>query len=126
MEFISRFGISVQIKSNIGKQFDCKLFRAMCELLDMKHKMSTAFHPQGNLRVEHMVKVVGNLITVFCQTYQEWDRNLPLLTLAYRSTVHEVTGFTPKFINTGREVTLPLDIMVGTVQDSEKVTEYVQ
>ena len=47
---------------------------------------------------------------IFCQTYQEWDRNLSLLTLAYRSMV--VMGFTPNFIMTGREVALPLDIML--------------
>ena len=100
----------------------------MWELLGVKHKTSTAFHPQGNSRVEHMVKVVGNLIAVFCQTYQEWDRNLPVLTLAYWSIVHEVAGFTPNFIMTGREVALPLDIMLGTIQDGKKSTasEYVQ
>ena len=128
LEFISHFGIPVQIKSDRGKQFNCELFRTMCELLEGEHEMSTAFHQHGNSRVEHMVKVVGNLIAVFCQTYREWDRNLPLLTLPYRSTVHEVTGFTPNFIMTRREVALALDIMLGTIQDAEKVTspDYVQ
>ena len=97
-------------------------------LLEVEHKMSTPFHPQGNSRVERMVKVVGNLISAFCETYKTWDKNLPLLTLAYRSTVHEVTGFTPNYIMTGREVSLPLDIMFGSLTDQEKVTapEYVQ
>ena len=80
MEFISCFGVPVQIKSDRSKQFDCELFRTLCELLDVEHKLSTAFHPQGNSRVEHLVKVLGNLIAVFSQTYREWDRNLPLLT----------------------------------------------
>ena len=112
LEFISCFGVSVQIKSDRGKQFDCQLFRTMCELLDMEHKMSTAFHPQGKSSVERTEKVIGNLMAIFCPTYREWDRNLPLLSLAYRSTVHEVRGFTPNFILTGREVALPLDIML--------------
>ena len=96
-------------------------------MLDVKHKMSTPFHPQGNSRVERMVKVIGNLIAAFCQTYREWDKNLPLLTLAYRSTVHEVTGFTPNFVMTGREITLPLDVMMGTLNQDDRVTapEYV-
>ena len=83
MEFISHFGIPVQFKSDIGKQFECELSRNMCQLLDVEHKMSTAFHPQGNSRVERMVKVIGNLIAIFCHMYREWDKNLPLLTLAY-------------------------------------------
>ena len=122
MEFFSRFGVPLQIKSDRGRQFDCALFEEMCTLLDIEHRMSTPFHPQGNSRVERMVKVVGNLISAFCQTYKEWDKNLPLLTLAYRSTVHEVTGFTPNYIMTGREVSLPLDVMLGSIRDRDETT----
>ena len=89
LEFISHFGVPLQIKSDRGKQFTCKLFSTMCELLEIDHKMSTPFHPQGNSRVERMVKVVGNLIATFCQSYREWDRNLPLLTFTYRSRMHK-------------------------------------
>ena len=86
IEFTSRFGVPVQIRSDRGKQFDCKLFRNMCQILDVEQKMSTAFRPQGNSQVERMVKVIGNLIATFCQMYREWDKNLPLLTLAYTHT----------------------------------------
>ena len=99
----------------------------MCQLLDVEHKISTPFHPQGNSRVERMVKMVGNLKALFRKTYREWDENQPLLTLAYRSTVHEVLGFTPNFVMAGREVFLPLNIMMGTYQDADKtkVPEYI-
>jgi len=75
-----------------------------------------------------MVKVVGNLIAAFCQDYKQWDRHLPLLTLAYRCTIHEVTGFTPNFVMIGREVVLPLDVMMGVIPEEEKrgVPQYVQ
>lgn len=120
MEFVSRFGVPHTIKSDRGRQFECELFSEMCQLLEVEHKMSTPFHPQGNSRCERMVKVVGNLISSYCHDYKEWDINLPLLTLAYRSTVHEVTGFTPSFVMTGREVLLPLDIMVGVPEETQK------
>ena len=105
MEFISCFGVPVQIKLDRGKQFDCELFRNMWQLLDIEHKMSIAFHPQGNSKVERKVKVVGNLIAIFCGTSREWDRNLPFLTPALRSTVHKVTGFTPNFVRLGDSIT---------------------
>ena len=122
LEFISRFGVPYQIKSDRGRQFDCELFREMCSMLDVDHKMSTSFHPQGNSRVERMVKVVGNLIGAYCQVYKEWDKNLPLLTLAYRTTVHEVTGFSPNYVMMGREVSLPLDIMIGVLSPEQRRT----
>ena len=128
LQFISRFGVPLQIKSDQCKQFDCELFRAMCKLLNIDHKMSTPFHPRGNSRVERIVKVVSKVIAAFCQSYREWDRNLPLLTLAYRSSTHEITGHTPNFVMTGREVALPLDTMLGTLEEADKTTapEYVQ
>ena len=125
LEFVSRFGAPSRIKSDRGRQFECKLFEEMCRLLEIDYYMSTPFHPQGNSRVERMVKVVGNLIATFCKRY--WDKDLPLLTLAYRSAVQEMTGFSPHFVVFGCEINLWLDIMLGNINDREKTTviEYV-
>lgn len=122
MEFFSRFGVPLRIKSDRGRQFECALFAELCSLLEVEHRMSTPFHPQGNSRVERMVKVVGNLLAAFCESQKQWDVDLPLLTLAYRSSVHEVTGFSPNYIMMGREVLLPLDIMMGAVPGEQRAT----
>ena len=114
MEFIARFGVPFWIKSDQGRQFQSELFEEMCKLLGVEHRTSTAFHPQGNSRVERMVKVVGNLLSAFCVSQKTWDDNLPLLTLAYNCTLHEVTGFSPNYMTFGREVNLPLDLMIGS------------
>ena len=75
-----------------------------------------------------MVKVVGNLLAAFCESQKTWDENLPLLTMAYRSTIHEVTGYSPNYVMLSREVSLPLDIMFGVAVPEERapVHEYVQ
>jgi hypothetical protein len=43
----------------------------------------------------------------------DWDDHLPYLTMAYRATVHESTGCSPNLLMLGREVSLPLDVMMG-------------
>ena len=101
MEFVARLEVPHHIKTDRGRQFEYKLFREMCRLLETEHIMSTPFHRQGNSRVERMVKMVGNSFYSFCHDYKEWGVNLPLLTSAYQSTVHEVTGLTPNHIMTG-------------------------
>ena len=75
-----------------------------------------------------MVKVVGNLLAAFCDSQKTWDENLPLLTMAYRSTIHEVTGYSPNYVMLGREISLPLDIMLGIAAPEERapVHDYVQ
>ena len=44
---------------------------------------------------------------------RDWDTNLNLLTAAYRSSVHETTGFSPNYLMFGREVKTPLEVNLG-------------
>ena len=42
-----------------------------------------------------------------------WDQHLPAVALAYRSSIHEVTGFTPFFLMFGREARMSADLVYG-------------
>ena len=42
--------------------------------------------------------------------------------MTYRSSVHEATTFTPYFMMFGREICLPVDIMLGTHVNQEPLT----
>ena len=57
----------------------------------------------------------------------DWDLYLPLLTAAYRSTVHPSTGFTPNFLMLGREVNLPVHLVFPTphAEGTTCTTDYV-
>ena len=43
---------------------------------------------------------------------RDWDDHLPFVMAAYRSSVHESTGFTPMKMMTGQEMNLPIDLMI--------------
>ncbi|XP_063961131.1 uncharacterized protein LOC135155571 [Lytechinus pictus] len=63
------------------------------------------------------------MISAFVDKKQEeWDMNLSLLTAAYRSTIHETTGFSPNFLMLGREVRTPIEIALGV--DNSDVNDY--
>ena len=64
--------------------------------------------------------------SVVCGQKPQWDMYLPLLTAAYRSTVHPGTGFTPNMMMSGREVNLPLDVLYGMPQREQGISDYVQ
>ena len=51
-----------------------------------------------------------------------WDVYLPLVMMAYRSTVQETIGVSPNKMMFGREVNLPIDLIVGCPPDSETVS----
>ena len=45
------------------------------------------------------------------QNQSAWSTLLPFVLMVYRSSVHESTGFTPYFLVSGHEMSLPLDLM---------------
>ena len=57
---------------------------------------------------------------------QNWDEHLQQLAGAICSTVNRNTVFTPNLMMLGREITLPIDLMIGTIETSNlSFSEYV-
>lgn len=57
---------------------------------------------------------------------KNWDRCLPLVLMAYRSSRHETTGCSPNEMMFGREVILPNDLIMDTdftVDNEEKTNQ---
>ena len=55
-----------------------------------------------------------------------WDEQLDFCMMAYRSSLHSSIGHTPFELVFGREMRLPLDVMMGDANDSESTyTEFV-
>ena len=46
-------------------------------------------------------------------TQRDWDERLPLILAAYRATPHEATGMSPNKLFLGREVRMPIDLVMG-------------
>ena len=55
---------------------------------------------------------------------ENWDLNLGLVLIAYRSAVQSSTGFTLHFMLFGREMRLPLDIMYNPPQASHSRLDF--
>ena len=47
------------------------------------------------------------------RSQRDWDFHLPFVMSAYRSTEHDGTGFTPCRLFLGREVVLPVDLVLN-------------
>ena len=51
---------------------------------------------------------------VYKRQQTDWDQRIPLLLMAYRSSVHDTTGMTPAKLVFGREIRLPGYLMFGS------------
>lgn len=64
---------------------------------------NSRYHPQNNF-TERTNKTIGSAIRSYIiDNHRHWDKYLPEITLAIRTAVHEITGYTPFFLNFGRE-----------------------
>ena len=124
--FISNFGVPKLIHSDQGSNFESKVFREMCVILGAEKRRTTAFRPQSDGLVERANRTLQNMLAKFVSSHQkDWDRFLPLLTFAYNTAVHHSTGFAPCQLMMGRNLNLPLDVVLGKPkQDRESYSQY--
>jgi hypothetical protein len=62
---------------------------------------------------------------VISEKQRDWDEWLPLVMTAYRASPHAATGFSPNMLTFGREVSMPIDIVLGRPEDqAQRDTSY--
>lgn len=121
-EFVCRYGVPRELHTDQGRQFESALFQEMCRLLDIEKTRTTSFHPQSDGMVERFNRTLKDMLAaVVAPDQKDWDTWLPYLMMAYRSAVHTSTGFTPTELMLGRNVTLPLDLLLPKPPDDNPI-----
>ena len=122
-----RYGVPEMLHSDQGSNFESKLIAKLCGLLGIRKTRTTPYHPQSDGMVERANKTIQ--VALKCYLDKEgdcWDQRLKIVQLAYNTSVHSSTGFTPYFVLFGREATLPLDLVYpNNLQSYESVSSYV-
>ena len=118
-EYVCRFGVPRQIHSDQGTNFESNVMAEICKLLDIEKTRTTALHPQSDGQVERFNRTLIEMLRGKLQEDQkDWDLQLPYCMMAYRSVVHESTGYTPNQLLLGREVEIPLDVITEKTPDA--------
>ena len=127
--FLSRFGMPLECHSDLGRNFVSNVFQEVCRLLGVNKTYTTPRHPQSDGLVERFNQCIVSYIRTYMdprENQSDWDKNLSLVTFAYRSSVHPSTGETPNMLMLGRDLIYPLDVAVASESpDKSKETDYV-
>ena len=86
----------------------------------MHKTRTTPFPPQSIAVIARKNKTLQNMLAKSVNGEQNnWSQLLPYVMLAYRSSVHESTGYTPQFPVFGQELSLPLGCMYLNPQENK-------
>ncbi|GFX63746.1 hypothetical protein TNCV_215461 [Trichonephila clavipes] len=126
--WISRFWVPLQLHSDQGRNFDSAVCKRLCEILAIDKIRTTALHPQSDGMVERFNRTILNSLSLLVSSnQQDWDKKLPFFLLAYRSAVHETTGYSPSQMLFGRDLRLPADLLFSRPPDAPLApVEYIE
>jgi len=106
--FFFEFGLPKQLHSDLGKNFESKLFYKLCFIAGVDKSHTTAFHPQSDGQTERMNRTCFQMLkTTADENPGTWLQRLATVMAAYRMTVHKTTAITPNMAMLGREVMMP-------------------
>jgi len=117
---IVRYGAPFQILTDRGRNVEGNVFQEICRLLEIDKVKTSSYHPRGNGLIERFHRTLNSMLGKVVSAHQhDWDDFLPYVLSAYRSSPHEVTGFTPNLLVFGRETRAPLDLVFGCPGDAD-------
>lgn len=111
-EMWTRLGIPDEVITDQGSQFSGKLMEDVNNFLQIKHRVSTPFHPQSNGLVERFNFCLKSMMKRMSQEQpKKWDTFIPALLFAYREVPQASLGFSPFELLYGRAVKGPMQIL---------------
>ena len=114
LDVICRHGCPEEILTDQGANFEGNLFKALCRDLGISKQRSAAYFPQCNGLVEHMNRVINNMLSAFDSFGKgEWDILLPQILFAYRVKNQESIKTSPYMALYHRESVIPARLILG-------------
>jgi hypothetical protein len=125
---ITRHGAPHRLLSDQGSQFLSKMMQQVYRILRINKRQTTAYHPQCDGLVERFNRTLTQMLSMVVDTDNtNWDRMLPLVLFAYRTSKHEATQHSPFELLYGRQARLPMELSLAVNADPqvvESLSEY--
>jgi hypothetical protein len=124
----TRFGAPLRITSDLGSNFTSNVMKQLCTMFKIKRFTTSSYHPQANAPPEVFNKQILQYFRLYCKDQTEWDKHLPGLLYAYRSTsAVKSIKHSPFMVMFGRDMRLVVDTPLSLAQDlSTDATKYFE
>ncbi|GES83881.1 KRAB-A domain-containing protein [Rhizophagus clarus] len=114
-DIICRHGCPKEILTDRGTHFVNDMLNSLCNKFEVKHRLSTTYHPQTNGLVECFNRTLCETLAKFAnENKNDWDLYVSTALFAYRTRKHNTTRYEPFYLMYGRETILPIEFKVAT------------
>ena len=106
--WIAQYGVPEVITTDRGSQFTSHIWNQLLQHWGIKHKPTTAYHPEANGMVERLHRrLKESLMALGNQDRGNWFWRLPMTLLALRTTVKPDLGASPSDLVYGEGIAVP-------------------
>ena len=116
-KIILRFGMPLVIHSDQGREFENGLIKSLCTLLGCVKTRTAPYHTESDGMVEHFNRTCLMFVN---DRRDNWNELLPFVMHAYRTSVHESTGYSPFRLMMGEECSLPQDVSADELRTNRE------
>ena len=111
---VCRFGIPKSIVSDRDPKFTSAFWSELHEFLGTDLRLSSAYHPETDGQTERMNQTLEIMVRHYISPdLLTWDLLIERLEMAYNTSKHHSSKYTPYFLNHGREAPLLLDHLIS-------------
>ena len=122
--YICRYGMPQRVHSDNGTEFVNAVLEQLMDRLRIDKTTTPSYNPQSN-PVERLHRTLNQSMRVFMQRGDiNWPHYVPGFLMAYNSKVNSATQVTPHMAFYGREVRLPVDLVLPP-PEKQGVNEHV-
>ena len=125
--WLTKFGCPGSLHSDQGREFENRIWQALCDRLEIHKTHTPSYNPSSNL-VERFHRTLNQILRIYMTREEKsWDRYVDTAAFAYNTKINESTSTTPFEAFMGRPAKLPIDLVLPTPQQRyENEAAYVQ
>ena len=120
-KIILRFGMPLVMHIDQGREIENGLMKSLCTLLGCAKTRTAPYHPESDGMVERFNRTCLMMLSMFVNDQRDnWNELLPFVMHAYRTSVHESTGYSPFRLMMGEECSLPQDVSTDELRTNRE------
>ncbi|XP_068245448.1 uncharacterized protein [Palaemon carinicauda] len=120
-KFFSLVGLPKEVQTDQGTNFTSKKFTSFLACQNIKHCLSSPYHPQSQGVVERFHRTFKTMLRTYCcENEKEWDVFIPMLLFAVCDSVHSSLGYSPFQLVYVHQVRSPMEVIKNQLISDEK------